>query len=152
MMLGAPPRARAGVIFENSTTPTISSKAAASLVWLFMAHPLHIRRVMVCRFFGATAGPFHAGPGRTIHTNAISRLSPSVQPATRMRPIIVRRQRHAAPDRQAKRHDKDQERYSYRFGGKDNGGGRQTLCLMRPANQSGSHIHHTASCFARSRA
>jgi hypothetical protein len=51
-----------------------------------------------------------------------------------MRPIIVRRRRHAAPDRQAKRHDKDQERYGHRFGGKDNGGGRQTLCSMRPAH------------------
>ncbi|HEX9590685.1 MAG TPA: hypothetical protein VGA15_23450, partial [Bradyrhizobium sp.] len=66
-----------------------------------------------------------------------------------MRPFIVRRRRHATSDHHAKRHDKDQERYGYRFGGKDDGGGRQTLCLMRPANQSGSHIHHTASCFAR---
>src|ERR1700716_352194 len=71
---------------------------------------------------------------------------------TGMRPIIVRRRRHATPDHHAKRHDKDQERYGYRFGARDNGGGCQTLCLTRPANQSGSHIHHTASCFARSRA
>jgi hypothetical protein len=36
-----------------------------------------------------------------------------------MRPIIVRRRRDVAPDRQAKRHDKDQERYGYRFGWKE---------------------------------
>jgi hypothetical protein len=38
MMLAAPPRAKAGAIFESSTAPMRNSKAAASLAGLFMVH------------------------------------------------------------------------------------------------------------------
>ena len=42
MMLAAPPRAKAGAMFENSPTQTRRIKAAASLAWLFMILPLRI--------------------------------------------------------------------------------------------------------------
>jgi hypothetical protein len=73
MMLAAPPRARAGATFENSSAPMRTSNAAASLAWLFMVPPLRIRTASwPAGIAGTMAGPFHDRAAQTIHTNAIA--------------------------------------------------------------------------------